>query len=73
MSLSTFRALNARDRALVAVAVLVDGGDSKVYLDFDSERSEELKRAAEELCALEIDARVAFVGTVLRLALEEGE
>lgn len=73
MSLATFRGLSARDRALVAIAVLVDGGESKVYLDFDAERSDELKRAADELCTLEIDARVAFVGTVLRLALEEGE
>lgn len=73
MSLATFRSLNARDRALVAVAVLVDGNDSRIYLDFDSTKSEELKRAAGELCALEVDARVAFVGTVLRLALEEGE
>lgn len=73
MSLSTFRSLSARDRALVAVAVLVDGNDSRVYLDFDAAKSEELKRAAGELCALEVDARVAFVGTVLRLALEEAE
>lgn len=73
MSLSTFRSLSARDRALVAVAVLVDGSDSKMYLDLDRDKSEQLRQAVEELCALEIDARVAFVGTVLRLALEEGE
>jgi hypothetical protein len=58
---------------LVAVAVLVDGSDSKLYLECDAERAEQLKRAADELCSLEVDARVAFVGTVLRLALEEGE
>ncbi len=73
MSLTTFRSLGARDRALVAVAVLIDGNDGSMYLDFDAERSEELKRAVGELCALEVDARLAFVGTVLRLALEEGE
>lgn len=73
MSLTTFRSLSARDRALVAVAVLIDGNDGSMYLDFDVEKSEELKRAVGELCALEVDARVAFVGTVLRLALEEGE
>jgi hypothetical protein len=65
--------LSPKDRALVAVAVLVDGSDSKIYLENDSEKSEQLKLAAEQLCELEIDARVAFVGTVLRLALEEGE
>jgi hypothetical protein len=65
--------LSPKDRALVAVAVLVDGSDSKIYLESDSEKAEQLKLAAEELCQLEIDARVAFVGTVLRLALEESE
>lgn len=73
MSLSTWRTLSPKERALVAVAVLVDGSDSKIYLESDSERAEQLKLAADELCQLEIDARVAFVGTVLRLALEEGE
>jgi len=73
MSLSTWRSLSARDRALVAVAVLVDGNDSQRYLGYDGEKGEQLKRAAEELCSLEVDARVAFVGTALRLALEEGE
>ncbi len=73
MSLATWRSLSPRDRALVAVAVLVDGSDSKLYLECDAERAEQLKKAANELCTLEVDARVAFVGTVLRLALEEGE
>jgi hypothetical protein len=73
MSLATWRSLNPRERALVAVAVLVDGSDSQLYLESDLDRSEQLKRAAEELCSLEVDARVAFVGTALRLALEEGE
>jgi hypothetical protein len=73
MSLSHWRTLSPKERALVAVAVLIDGADSTVYLESDSEKAEQLKMAAEELCQLEVDARVAFVGTVLRLALEEGE
>ncbi|MEY4669391.1 MAG: hypothetical protein RL518_2090 [Pseudomonadota bacterium] len=73
MSLATWRSLSPRDRALVAVAVLIDGADSKMYLECDAEKSELFKRAADELSSLEVDARVAFVGTVLRLALEEGE
>jgi hypothetical protein len=68
-----WRSLSPRERALVAVAVLVDGNDSKIYLECDADKSEELRRAAEELCSLEVDARLAFVGTALRLALEEGE
>lgn len=73
MSLGTWRSLSPRERALVAVAVLIDGNDSRIYLECDAEKSEQLKRAADELCSLEVDARLAFVGTVLRLALEEGE
>jgi len=73
MSLSTWRSLSSRERALVAVAVLVDGSDSRLYLACDAEKGEQLKMAAEELCSLEVDARLAFVGTALRLALEGGE
>jgi hypothetical protein len=73
MSLATWRSLSPRDRALVAVAVLIDGSDSRLYLGCDAERAQDLQRAADELCNLEVDARVAFVGTVLRLALEEGQ
>jgi hypothetical protein len=71
MSLTHLRALDPIDRALVAVAVLIDGSDASLYLDGDADRSQELKQAVEELCRLEIDGRLAFVGTVLRLALEE--
>ena len=73
MSLATWRSLSPRYRALVAVAVLIDGSDSRIYLECDAEKSELLQKAADELCELEVDARVAFVGTVLRLALEEEE
>ena len=71
MSLTHLRALDPIDRALVAVAVLIDGSDASLYLDGDPERSEALKQAVEELCRLEIDGRLAFVGTILRLALQE--
>jgi hypothetical protein len=73
MSLTHLRALDPIDRALVAVAVLIDGSDASLYLDGDVERSQDLKNAVEELCRLEIDGRLAFVGTVLRLALKEVE
>jgi hypothetical protein len=73
MSLSTWRSLAPRDRALVAVAVLIDGSDAATFLECDAENADELRRAAEELSALEVDARLAFVGTALRLALGEVE
>jgi hypothetical protein len=73
MSLSTWRSLDPRDRALVAVAVLIDGNDAATFLECDAEKADQLRRAADELSALEIDARLAFVGTALRLALGEVE
>lgn len=73
MSLTRLRSLDPIDRALVAVAVLIDGSDASLYLDGDADRSQQLKEAVAELCSLEIDGRLAFVGTVLRLALEEAD
>jgi hypothetical protein len=50
---------------------LIDGGDAPIYLLNDAVRGEELRQAAEELLAMELDVRFPFVGTMLRLALEE--
>jgi hypothetical protein len=55
------------------VAVLVDGNEAATYLACDAQKGEEFKEAAQELCQLDMDARLAFVGTVLRLALDEAE
>lgn len=67
----TFMRLQPYDRARVAVAVLLDGGDAPIYLLNDAVRGAELRAAAEELLAMELDIRFPFVGTMLRLALEE--
>ena len=71
MSNPIFRALSASERALVAIAVLIDGADAATYLEFDEAIGSKLKAAALELSRLELDARLPFVGTVLRIALEE--
>ena len=71
MSLAKFRSLQAQDRALVAVAVLVDGNEAATYLECDAKTGDILREAAQELCRLDMDARLAFVGTSLRLALQE--
>jgi hypothetical protein len=68
---NSFMRLQPYDRARVAIAVLIDGGDAPIYLLNDSVRGEELRQAAEELLAMELDVRFPFVGTMLRLALEE--
>jgi hypothetical protein len=71
MSTTQFRELNNHDRALVAVAVLLDGIDAASYLELDSDKGAALRAAAMELAKLEPDMRMPFVGTMLRLALEE--
>lgn len=71
MNTRRFRQLPARERALVAVAVLMDGNDAVSYLEPDARNGENLKAAAQELAQLEPEMRMPFVGTMLRLALEE--
>jgi hypothetical protein len=68
---NTFMRLEPYDRARVAIAVLLDGGEAPLYLLNDADRGGELREAAEELLAMELDIRFPFVGTMLRLALEE--
>jgi hypothetical protein len=68
---NAFMRLQPYDRARVAVAVLMDGGDAPIYLLNDAVRGDELREAATELLAMELDVRFPFVGTMLRLALEE--
>ena len=70
-STAAFMRLQPYDRARVAVAVLLDGSDAPLYLVNDAVRGEQLRAAAEELLAMELDIRFPFVGTMLRLALEE--
>ena len=68
-----FRALSAQNRAVVAVAVLLDGFESVDYLALDRNSGVSLSEAAAGLAALEPELRMPFVGTLLRRALEELE
>jgi hypothetical protein len=69
---SLFMALSPRDRAFVAIAVLLDGGDAPEYVAIDEARGPQLRAAAEELLALDLDVRLPYAGTMLRFALGEG-
>lgn len=71
MDAQRFRSLSARLRALVAVAVLLDGREAAVYLENDGINGTGLRRAAEELAGLEPELRMPYVGSALRLALDE--
>ena len=71
MDAQRFRALSARDRALVAIAVLLDGREASTYLEPDARNGHGLKRASLELAGLDPELRMPFVGTMLRAALQE--
>ena len=73
MDAKRFRALSAEHRALVAVAVLLDGREAAVYLKNDAINGAGLHRAALDLAGQSPDLRMPFVGTMLRTALEELE
>lgn len=66
---SRFRALSSRERAIVALAVLLDGFDSVDYLGADQERKVALQRAAKDLVELTPELRIPLLGTLLREAI----
>ena len=71
MDARRFRSLAARQRALVAIAVLLDGREAAVFLESDVAHGEDLKEAALMLAELEPDLRMPYIGTMLRGALTE--
>lgn len=71
MDARRFRALPARQRALVAVAVLLDGREAATFLQNDAENGEGLQKAALEVAGQEPDLRMPFLGSHLRSALQE--
>lgn len=73
MDAQKFRALSAHERALVAVAVLLDGREAAVYLENDAQHGMALERAAADLASLDVDLRMPYAGTMLRAALQEIE
>ena len=73
MDARKFRVLSAQQRALVAMAVLLDGREAAVYLKNDAVNGAGLHRAALDLASQSPDLRVPFVGTMLRIALAEME
>lgn len=71
MDAQRYRKLPARQRALVAIAVLLDGREAGLYLENDSVNGEGMKRAAADLAAIEPELRMPFLGTMLRSALDD--
>ena len=73
MDSQRFRALTPRNRALVAIALLLDGREAHSYLEIDAISGTGMKRAALDLSDADAELRIPFVGTMLRIALEELE
>ena len=71
METTRFRNLSARHRALIALAVLLDGREAPNYLENDAEMGAALKRAASDLADEQVELRLPYLGTVLRKALQE--
>lgn len=71
MDAQRYRNLAPRDRALVAIAVLLDGREAAEYLVRDAVNGQSLARAAGDLSSQPPELRMPLVGTFLRMALEE--
>ncbi len=71
MDAQRFRSLAPRLRALVAVAVLLDGREAGEYLAIDATNGDGLKKAAADLAAQDPELRMPYVGSALRAALKE--
>ena len=69
--ISRYRSLAVKDRALVAVAVLLDGHDAADYLSSDKEHQLALSRAAKDLAEVAPDLRMPLLGSLLRRTLDE--
>lgn len=71
MDAQRFRNLPPRQRALVALAVLLDGREGSIYLENDALNGAALSRAAGDLAMLDLELRLPFVGTMFRSAVRE--
>lgn len=71
--LSRFRTLSPKEKALVAIGVLLDGHDATELLSSDKERLTALCKAAKDLAELSPELRIQLAGTLLRKALEDLE
>lgn len=71
MKKSLFETLSPNQKALVAMAVLLDGREAGSFLALDSKDGELLSKAAEELAEHPPELRMPYVGTLLRTALKE--
>lgn len=70
MDIQRLRALSPRQRALVALSVLLDGRDASTYLENDALDGQALARAANALSSQDLELRMALAATALRASLK---
>lgn len=66
MEIQRLRALSPRQRALVALAVLLEGRDASTYLENDALDGGTLSRSAQALSEQDLELRMALAATILR-------
>ncbi len=71
IDLDRFRRLPSSQRALVAIAVLLDGREAVTYLEQDAHSGAELGDVSQMLSELTSDVRIPLLGTELREAIHE--
>lgn len=69
MDISRFRVMSAKNRALVALGLLMDGSNAAYVLSHDLSLGEHYQKVCEELNSLEAELRLPLLGTLLRQAL----
>lgn len=67
--IAKFRSLTTRERAVVCIAVLLDGHDAVDFLSSDKGRAPALSRAAKDLANIPHEIRMPLLGTLLRDAM----
>ena len=68
-NLEKYRALPTKQKALVALAVLIDGHDAGQILASGSSREAKLADAADDLARLAPELRIPLLGSLLRRSL----
>jgi len=71
MDVQRFRVLSVRQKALIAIAVLLDGREAAEYLENDVSNGPGLKKAAIDLANQDPEVRMSYLGTMLRVSLDE--
>ena len=61
-----FMSCSAEEKALLALAVLLDGYDAVDFLMCDAEKGVFLAKIAKDLASIPVEVRVPLLGTVLR-------